>query len=270
MMVMNKLQRLNRHNARQFFIGVIMAMPLIFILSLALPNFKAPSVLKFDSENIEVVSSHASPNESVTTHEDTHTDVSQETPTHNNERTKKATQFSHFAKNMKSLSEAQKKAISGNTPRLSIIIPDIGLNRQTLAKIMEVIPPSVTLALSPYSQNHNKVTKQLNGYGFETWMNMAVLTLSTVSDPGGLALNPTHNFERNINALTQQIHHKNNITGLILPSQSLITETPKLWEDIVMDIYGQGFGILDNTSTLLQPRLFFMMIYARHISKVTV
>lgn len=244
--MMSKLAIIDIHAVRRFGIGALMATPFIIILSMLSGNPPSISSVQFDSEKIEIVSSQIKP----VHHDDKHQQ-------NKNDFNHNAASFPHFGRFMSSLDDQQIEAIKSNTPRLSIIINGLGQSRKVIAKVMELMPPSVTLSLSPYAQNHNEVSKQLNGYEFETWMDIATLTLDKSSDPGQISLNPTHNFDRNIMALTKQLDGKTNITGLLLPPQSLIIETPKLWQDLSSDLFGQGYGILDNTSTLIQPKLFF-------------
>jgi polysaccharide deacetylase 2 family uncharacterized protein YibQ len=250
--MINKLAIIDIHAMRRFGIGAFMALPLIAVLSFMFQHSTPISSVEFDSEKIEIISSHAPKNNA------NHNGDASTTPHATNDVfNRRASSFPHFARFMSPLTAKQSDAIKNNTPRLTIIINNLGQSRKIIAKVMEMMPPSVTLSLSPYTQNHNEVSKQLNGYEFETWMDIATLTLDKSSDPGANALNPTHNFERNIKALTNQIDGKTNLTGFLLPPQSLIIETPKLWEDLSADLFGQGYGILDNTSALLQPKLFF-------------
>ena len=246
--MVSKLSIIDIHAARRFCIGGVMALPFIIAFSFLLDTSVPISSVEFDSEKIEIVSAKNTPQIQ---------DKQDDLYLGDDEFNRRASSFPHFARFMSPLTMKQANAIKNNTPRLTIVISGIGQSSTIVAKIMELMPSSVTLSLSPYTQNHNEVSKQLNGYEFETWMDIATLTLDKSFDPGQIALNPTHNFDHNITALTKQIEGKTNITGLLLSPQSLIIETPKLWADISADLFGQGYGLLDNTSSIIQPKLFF-------------
>lgn len=197
--MMNKLSIIDIHAARRFFIGAFIAIPFILVFSFIFENSKPITSVEFDSEKIEIFSSQKPKQNMPSTHDETE-NLSGENDVFN----QRASSFPHFAKFMSPLKNTQIDAIKNNSSRLTIIISELGKSRKTLAKVMELVPSSVTLSLSPYAQNHNEISKQLNGYEFETWMDIAALTLDKSSDPGEWALNPTHNFERNIDALTKQ------------------------------------------------------------------
>ncbi len=246
--MVSKLSIIDIHGVRRFCIGVLIALPFTVVLSFFLSNPVPVKLVEFDSEKIEIVSAQ---------------DPSQiegkknDLISGNNEFNQRASSFPHFARFMSPLTKIQADAIKNNSPRLTIIINGLGQSRKIVAKVMELMPSSVTLSLSPYIKDHNQTSKQLNGYEFETWMDIASLTLDKTSDPGEVALNPTHNFERNINAITKQMNQKTNITGILLPPQSLVVETPKLWKSLSSDLFDQGYGILDNANAIVSPKLFF-------------
>jgi polysaccharide deacetylase 2 family uncharacterized protein YibQ len=169
----------------------------------------------------------------------------------------RAARYKFFAQNKVSLSAEKATALSEGKPALSVIINNVGQQRAFTEKLMSVMPQDVTIGLSPFISNDNQNAISLRDYGYEIWMNMAAITLEENNDTSDFALTPTNNFEFNINLLSDQIGDKNYLTGLILPPQAIIKRSGKLWEDLVYDIFGQGYGLLDNSSGIIKPSLYF-------------
>jgi polysaccharide deacetylase 2 family uncharacterized protein YibQ len=165
--------------------------------------------------------------------------------------------YKNFARHQSKLNAIQANAIKNDTPRLSLVLSNVGQQQAQIKSIIDKLPKSVTISISPYARMHNIITNELKEYGFETWLDLATLELSLNQDWGDNGLSPSYNYQRNIELLSAQMNDKDNITGVILANNSLLTESPQLWADITQDLFADGFGILDNTSGIIKPALFF-------------
>ena len=239
------LSNLNTDKIRQSIIGLVLGLVGIAIISPFMGGSNAPQQIKFDSEIIKI----SQPEKPET--------IAKQPNIATNQLDKNANLYPYFAMHKSALSQKQVDAITNNTPRLTVIVNHVGQSRSMTARILEKLSQDITIGLSPYIRNHNEVTTQIHDYGFETWMDLSAITLDTKTDYGSLALTPTNNFDRNIKLLSDQLKNKDKLSGVILPNQSLITETPRLWQDIVTDLFAQGYGILDNTRGITKPALFF-------------
>ena len=242
------LNNLPTDKIRQSIIGLALGLVAIAVTSPFLGGANAPQSIAFDSEIITLSSQPADD-----------TDVkSDETPIiADSQLDKNAHLYPFFALHKVALTEKQVTAVSQNTPRLSIVLNQVGQSRGMTAATLEKTSQDITIGLSPYIRNHNEVAGQLHSYGYETWMDLSVITLNSKADYGPNALSPVNNFERNVTILSDQLKNKDKLTGVILPNQSLITETPRVWNDLVYDLFAQGYGILDNTKNITKPALFF-------------
>lgn len=247
--IVNKIKQFDIEFLRRIGIGIGFGIVAVLLLSLFTGNTVNYKDIVFDSEKIEIVG----------TQKEKHIEVNQDVKTDNNNDLfqKNAKYFPSFSKHKTPLNETQLDAINHNEKRFSLIISNIGQSSKIVAKILETLPPSVTIGMSAYTKNHNEVVTQFDQYGFETWMEMASITLDETADRGDLALNPTRDFDQNIKNITTQLSNKDKLTGLILPIESIITETPALWKDLVFDLFAQGFGIFDNTVNIMSPSLYF-------------
>ena len=240
---------------RQAAIGLTLGIVAVFFLSMILGE-KQPDyndVIEFDTESVPIIPIEAS----LPTAADAINDEKIGTDTPTNLKPANASEFPFFNKNRAQLSNKQLKVIADNNPHISVILGDMGQQSKMISAVIESIPNDVTIALSPYARGYNDLIKKLDNYGFETWMDIAALTLKANSDSGNVALNPVNNFETNIGFLDLQLENKDKITGVILPQQALITETAKLWEKLTYEIFANGYGLLDNTSTIMRPSLYF-------------
>lgn len=248
----------------QALAGAVIAIGLIVLWMSLYPSdqSKLPADLIFDSEVITLPASNSS-SETVQPQPDKSADV----PTPPQETMEdimaaqladnKASAYPFFARFKAPINSEQRAAIANGQPVLSLIISDIGKSRNMVELIRDKLSNNITLSMSPYAEAHNLHADALSGYGFEIWMDAAAITYDMNHDHGPLALNPVNEFARNISMLAEQLDNKDKVTGVILPSQSLIIETQDLWADIVNDLYAEGYGILDNTAQVMKPSLFF-------------
>jgi len=230
---------------RRALIGLILGLVVIGLFAALPPS--APQVTDMDSLDQEIITLSPAPKpldeiENVAT-----AGLNDE----------KAARYSFFAKNKRSLTSAQRDAIVNETPILSIVINHVGQQRALTQKIAESLPKNVTIALSPHLNGRTESVSTLQNAGFELWMTMAAITLNMNTDSSDFALTPTNNFEFNINILSDQISDQDYLTGVILPPQALIKRSGKLWDDLVYDIFGQGYGLLDDTDGIVKPTLYF-------------
>jgi hypothetical protein len=180
----------NTDTARRLGVGVVLGVLTAVTVMPFLKTNTSVGQLDFVSETIEIVSSKIKTK--------TPKDVASAPTTAKTDIMDNAVYFPAFAKHMQSMNAYQLDAVINDTPRLALVLNDVGQSRKIVAQILEKIPSAVTVGLSAHTQNHNDVAKQFSTYGFEIWMNMAALTLDMTADRGDHALNPTHNFERNI------------------------------------------------------------------------
>ena len=258
---------LNFHNVRRIFLGFILGLIIIgsWVFLSSEKNNEIIADVVYDSEIIPL------PNQTKVVPEkeeeeeeaikDIHSNGYVTDEKLKNTDSEELKRYSYFSSFKASLNEQQELALEKNKPVLSIILQSAGQNKLLNAQITEKLSNNVTLSVSPYLENHNAVVDQFSKYGFEIWMDMAAITLNVNHDYGDLALNPANNYDSNINLLTQQLKNKDKITGLILEPQSLIIQTEDLWSHIVKDIFAEGYGILDNTSQVMKPALFFYNDY---------
>lgn len=227
---------------KQIAVGLLLGFVLIGLLSIFIPDNKTASLEMFslDEEIIAIPSLKQNEREQAEIGTDS-----------------QASLYPFFSDFRMRLNREQAKAIEDGKPTLSIIIPNVGLREKLNNEIINKLPDAVTLGLSPYLRNHNKVASMFHDYGFETWLTLAAMTDRLNHDHGKNALNPTLDFKGNIALLSAQMDDKDKLTGVILPEGSLIIQNPDLWGELVYDLHAQGYGVFDNTQRIIKPALFF-------------
>ena len=241
----------NMHILRRFVIGIVLGLCVVFAASVM--NKESSSSIpplsdqtEFDRETVALQNTDMSEKES-----------DADSLSSLNSDDEGATRYSFFARNKSPLTKAQIDAINNGTPILSLVVTHVGQQSKMVDHIIKTLPADVTLGVSPHLSSSSAEASRLWDFGYELWMVMAAITLEINHDHGDYALTPTNNFEYNMGLIDDQINEKPYFAGLILPAQALIKRSGKLWEDIVYDIFGQGYGLLDNTDGILKPSLYF-------------
>lgn len=165
--------------------------------------------------------------------------------------------YTLFEKNKRPLNAKQETAIADNTPRLSLVVYNMGKSKNMVDALTHKMPPDITIGLSPYTNTYNVMARDLTQKGFETWLNLQSITRETDADNGAQSLNPTRNFSYNISFLEQQTQNKSHVTGVILDQSSLISESTDLWMELSRDLLADGYGIFDLTPAQLPPSFFY-------------
>lgn len=238
--------KFNSHFFRQSLIGLGLGLLVIFAVSPFMQKQHKISTMVFDSEMLNV-----EPPKKINEQNN-----AQQFEISKNQMDNNVEYYPFFAINRSPITTPQYNAITNDTPRLTIIVNNVGQSRKMSALFLEKLPPNTTISLSPYLKKHNSVVNQFHDYGFETWTDLSTLTMTSQTDKGNNALSPINNLEANIELLSKQLSNKDKVAGVVLPSQALITETPKLWQNIVSDLFTSGYGILDNTKKLAKPSLY--------------
>jgi len=242
--------------------GVVLAVIIIIIWSLLRPasfsEISGDTVLDSETITIPAPFIQARDNSDNTTDDrqpsppsaEEITDISHEDETVSNS-------YPVFSQHKTMLSSTQRAAIEKGSPLLSVILTGVGSSAKVNDSLIEKLSNNVTISLSPYLKDYNVIATKFNDYGFETWMDIASITYEQNRDHGDLALNPVNTLDHNLGLLKRQLDNKDMVTGVILPAQSLIVETQDLWENIVSALFMDGYGIVDNTSQVMKPALFF-------------
>lgn len=238
---------------RRSGIGIMLGILLVIPLSFIIGNSQTINHdITFDSEVIEIPKSKHENDEGKAGVSQQDSDEARSTIISDLSKN-----YKFFNANHVGLTETQIVSIDNGQPTLSLIISGVSGQKSLVDHIVKTLPQDVTIAVSPYLKNSQDILDTFHSHGFEIWMDMATITLDMNHDSGGLALNPTYDFESNIDFLTQQIGNKDYITGVALPQRSLIIESSRLWQMIVDDLYAQGYGIIDNTRQVTKPSLYF-------------
>ncbi|PCI00155.1 MAG: hypothetical protein COB76_04150 [Alphaproteobacteria bacterium] len=165
--------------------------------------------------------------------------------------------FGHFVTNKSPLSDEQTKAINTDTPRLTLVVTDLGHKKSILKSIMEKLPTATTLSLSSYTPIFNAISAPLKNHGFEIWLTLQTNTSEKNVDNGSAALTPINDFETNAPLMEAQIKGKAHVTGLMLSERSLLTHSQLLWGEISTDLFAEGYGVFDTTQKPLPSPFFY-------------
>ena len=160
-----------------------------------------------------------------------------------------ANNFKYFNDNKMTLSNEQLNAIEDNAPRFTLVLTQFGNNSKIMDLFGEQLPYPVTLGLLSTLDTYNPTASTLKELGYEVWLDVQTISSNPDADNGAMALNPVRDFGYNIELLENQMKDKASTTGLIIQNNSLLTQSNALWEKMSNDIFAQGYGVLDATSS---------------------
>lgn len=168
-----------------------------------------------------------------------------------------AERYAYFDQNRQPLSTSQKDAIETDAPRISIVLNNIGTQQSMIEVLKQNQSVPLTIVLSPNSPSFNDKVTDLFKNGFEIWLNIHTIENSAKTDNGPTALNPARNVETNFQLLERQLRDKQNITGVTVSKDTIVTGIPDLWPMLVEDLFAQGYGILDESTQAPTPSLLY-------------
>lgn len=228
-------------------LGVGVGIILILFLSLFSTGENSLTTFKLDSERLSLGDLFAPPSPP---------DLN-ETGTPSADSLMASGHFKQFMTNRGPLSQDQIAAITDNKPRISLVLQDIGQRETVIQSVIEKFPPSVALGLSPYTPDFNVVSRNLRMKGFENWLMLKTLVAAQNTDTGDKILTPVAGYNANIPMLNAQIKDKAHLSGIVIESASLLTESELLWAELSHEIFAEGFGIFDATAPSFPSSFYY-------------
>lgn len=133
--------------------------------------------------------------------------------------------------------------------RVSIVLMDAGLNRQSVAAIL-ALPRMVTVAFSPYAPDGPATIVKLHAAGFETWGMLPVMGARyPKDDPGPLGLIASLPPEENQRRLHAVMTNTLGAAGLMLPPEEALSEHKRAFAPVVNEVIARGLWLISTHPT---------------------
>lgn len=140
---------------------------------------------------------------------------------------------------------------TGNqTPRIAIVISNMGLKATQTEMAISRLPGSISFAFSPQSVDLNKWVNQAHEGTHESLLMVPMEPVDYPrEDPGPYTLLTSYEYQRNITNLHHVLSRTNGYVGIINEMGSRFTANRDAMKDIMIDLQRRGLMFLDAHTT---------------------
>lgn len=136
------------------------------------------------------------------------------------------------------------------TPRIAIMITDIGLNSKSSAAAIENLPGQIDLAFSPYGRNLQNWMDQARAKGHEGFLMIPTEPLNyPENDPGPHTLIADMSERDNLLRLDWILSQVTGYVGIVNHMGSKFTASEEALTPVITDLQGRGLMLVDARST---------------------
>lgn len=134
-------------------------------------------------------------------------------------------------------------------PYISVVINDYGLSAPLSKDMVETLPSSVTLILSPYSKSPNDWISTARKDGHEVWLSMPIENKDLpYSDPGAKGLLTRVSLQYNQDRLQWVLGRAVGYTGIAAFTDEALDSAKNVFEKMISDMFGRGLGYFEMNS----------------------
>ncbi|WP_142849936.1 divergent polysaccharide deacetylase family protein [Telmatospirillum sp. J64-1] len=122
-------------------------------------------------------------------------------------------------------------AVEDPTPRVAVVMSDLGMRREATEAVIEKLPPEVTLSFSPYASMLDQWMRRARMAGHEVMLDLPMETPGfPARDPGPYALLSSLSTDRNRDRLEQVLSRGASYVGLNAPLVTRLADAPQMPE----------------------------------------
>ena len=145
------------------------------------------------------------------------------------------------------------RAAAGGKPVISVAVFDLGLSDSATSAAMRVLPPDVSLVMSPYMKTPDIYVTEARKKGFEVWLSLPVEVGNyPLVDPGPQTALIGASEKDNLNKLYWTLARATNYVGFVTPPDPAFIKAEQDMRPLMTRIYGRGLGFMDGA---LMPSL---------------
>ncbi len=134
-------------------------------------------------------------------------------------------------------------AAAAGKPVVSLVLTDLGLSRAASESALEILPPEISFAISPYADFPDTLTASFRAKGHETWL---VLPMQTSAyprdDPGPHTLLTGVETQENLSRLTWLMGRAAGYVGFLGPGDDTFLKAKEA-PDILDALFGRGVAL---------------------------
>ncbi|MGE4313929.1 MAG: divergent polysaccharide deacetylase family protein [Pseudobdellovibrionaceae bacterium] len=125
----------------------------------------------------------------------------------------------------------------------SVILLDYGLSEELSTKARETLPPYISVAVSPYAQNPDKIASAAYAKKFEPWGDIPLQATTRTSDSGAMALRDGVALEENQRNLYTMLARAGHVPGLIADGRGKTSESGDA-RLLLIEAKERGYGLV--------------------------
>lgn len=145
------------------------------------------------------------------------------------------------------------RAAAAGKPVISVAVYDLGLSDSATSAAMRVLPPDVSLIMSPYMKSPEIYVTEARKKGFEVWMSLPVEVGNyPFVDPGPHTALIGASEKDNLNKLYWALARATNYVGFVTPPDPAFIKAEQDMRPLMTRIYGRGLAFMDGA---LMPSL---------------
>ncbi len=152
------------------------------------------------------------------------------------------------------------KDIDTQKPVLSFIVMDYGLSKSASEKMLDILPPQISLMISPYDKMPNEWIKMAKDKGHEVWLNTPIQNRkqNTIGTHTLYHHDPLPNKRK---TLFKTLMRAQGYTGIASFTDKSLIQAGEEYTQIMDEVYKRGLGYIElnpNASRILQHKADLM------------
>lgn len=133
-------------------------------------------------------------------------------------------------------------------PRIAVVVTNLGLNKDVMAQVTQLLPSEVAVSFSPYALNLNTQVTQMRAQGYEVLVDLPAQPRNyEVFDPGPKALQTNLKIRENIERLQWILSRSQGYIGLSNTSGDEFFRYAAVVDPILEEISKRGVLYLGNS-----------------------
>lgn len=143
-----------------------------------------------------------------------------------------------------------KNIVPATAIKYAIVFKDFGLSETAAQNIISEMPPEITLALSPYSDDPGAIRNYLGEQGYETWMQLPMETKDfSAADPGAQAILSRSTYEYNKQRLYWNLSRASGYAGITAYTDQAFDQARPVLGAVARVIFDRGLGFIEMNTT---------------------
>lgn len=148
------------------------------------------------------------------------------------------------------------KELNQDKPVISFIITDFGLSKEQSMATLNILPPEISLMLSPYADLPEEWVRMAKAQGHEVWLNLPIQN-EDATDLGGNTIYHYAPYSDKLKAFFKTLSTTQGYLGLGSFTDTTLTYSAEDYSKLAEEIYTRGLGFFEmnpNASPVIEGK----------------